>query len=526
MRHLAASLKSGWPWWWGFGLLIALPALALAVLGLRAVRVERVEREQQAREQQTQIARLADAAISNALAALEATLLRDEASEARRADGVTAPEAFVFSFDQQGVLAFPRERVWFGEATRFRTAEWSPATQQLIEQAQAAEAQARQREAVTLYRRIGAAEPKLGGWAEVCVARIRQQSGEAAALLSDAAWSQSADLTPTGLPVGLMLCPYAERLSERSRFIPLLEQSLASLRSGRWWLSYDERQFYDGELRRLLASVNPNQHAVEDDRLRAMAALERIVRAALPSRRDATTRSYEGGFLLLWSPAQRAPEAWNGLALAQRQMAELIEAALTPLLAGQPFAVVLRETNGEVLWSRLAGNSPPMHTAALRSVVGWELVFSLPNQSSQRSWPEQRELLWYGFILLLVVLLLIGLAMTAGLVRREIELSRMQNEFIAAVSHEFKSPLTSIRLLMERITSGRLRTAEAAGEYYAAIVRETDRLERLVNRLLDAQQLQAGQQQYHFAPTSLTEILTNVVAQMRHRLRQRGSRWN
>src|SRR5262245_38247739 len=71
MRHLAASLKSGWTWWWGFGLLIALPALALALLGLRAVRAERIEREQQVREQQTQIARLADAALANALSELE-----------------------------------------------------------------------------------------------------------------------------------------------------------------------------------------------------------------------------------------------------------------------------------------------------------------------------------------------------------------------------------------------------------------------------------------------------------------------
>jgi two-component system phosphate regulon sensor histidine kinase PhoR len=122
--------------------------------------------------------------------------------------------------------------------------------------------------------------------------------------------------------------------------------------------------------------------------------------------------------------------------------------------------------------------------------------------------------LWYGFILLLVMMLTIGLAMTARVVRREVELGRMQNEFIAAVSHEFKSPITSIRLLMERITSGRLHSATAMGEYHAAINRETDRLERLVNRLLEAQQIQAGRRQYSFAPTSLRTIIEAAAEQL------------
>ena len=71
MRIVRPELGSRMTWWWGFGLLIAVPALALAILGLRAVRAERIEREQQLRERQTQTARLADAAIRVALAEIE-----------------------------------------------------------------------------------------------------------------------------------------------------------------------------------------------------------------------------------------------------------------------------------------------------------------------------------------------------------------------------------------------------------------------------------------------------------------------
>jgi hypothetical protein len=54
-------------WWWVFGVLIAAPALVLALLGLRAFRADRLEREQQLRDQQGQTAHLADAAIENAI---------------------------------------------------------------------------------------------------------------------------------------------------------------------------------------------------------------------------------------------------------------------------------------------------------------------------------------------------------------------------------------------------------------------------------------------------------------------------
>jgi multidrug efflux pump subunit AcrA (membrane-fusion protein) len=83
MRLLPAWLGRGRTWWWTFGLFIAAPALALAVLGLRAVRLERIERQQQLREQQAQIARLADAALSAALAQIETS---DGSSASRGAE--------------------------------------------------------------------------------------------------------------------------------------------------------------------------------------------------------------------------------------------------------------------------------------------------------------------------------------------------------------------------------------------------------------------------------------------------------
>ncbi|HEX4951185.1 MAG TPA: HAMP domain-containing sensor histidine kinase [Blastocatellia bacterium] len=516
IRHLAASLKSGWTW--GFGLFIAAPALLLALLGLRAVHAERIEREQQVREQQAQIARLADAALMGVWSEMEQSLLRSTAPTAQPA------QDFVFTFTAPDELVFQQDKVWYGETTALpeRAVNWSFATQQLIEQAQAAAAQGRVSVAERLYRRLSQVEPKLRGWAEFCLARNGAQQ-DVLTLFSQLL--RADESTPTGLPVALLLCPYVEQLSpeQRASFAGLLRQTLDNLRQGHWWLSFDERQFYDAELCRLLQSVTTDQPLATDARMDELAVLARIIRRSPPVRREGATHSFEPDaqhcFLLFYAPSPRDSGTWHGRALPPARMAEVIQTTLTPLLSGQPFAAALRTAQGDILWSNLPDNATVLPGAPLRSISGWEIAFSHPVRPGWgRAW------LWYGFILLLVVMLLVGLAMTARVVQREMELSRLQNEFIAAISHEFKSPLTSIRLLMERLTSGRLHEAATAHEYHRAINRETARLERLVNRLLESQQIQAGRKQYHFIATNLGEIAATAVAQLQPQAEAKGIR--
>lgn len=512
MRFLAASFKSGWTWWWGLGLLIAAPALLLALMGLRAVRAERIEREQQVREQQRQLARLADAALTSIWAEMEQSLLRTAQPS------TLPPQDFVFTVTAPDSVVFARDKVWSGESTIVpaRAVNWSLATQQLIEQAQAAEAQGRGRDAVRLYRRLMLVEPRLRGWAEFCLARSATPNNAQGVLtvLSQLLATRSEESTPTGLPVALLLCPYLEQLpaQQRASFAGVVRQTLEHLRQGDWWLSEDERHFYDAELRRLLQSVDASPPLANDARLAELTALARIIHRALPLRRDGVVRSFEReaqqSFLLFYAPSSQASDVWQGRALAAAQMTAVLKTTLTPLFAGQSFAASLRTAQGDILWSNLPENTTVSAIEPLRSISGWEIGFSSP---AQHGWGAQRAWLWYGFILLLVVMLLAGVAMTARVVQRERELSRLQNEFIAAISHEFKSPLTSIRLLMERLTNGRVHDASA---YHGAINRETVRLERLVNRLLESQQIQAGRKQYQFTPADLGEIAATAVAQL------------
>jgi signal transduction histidine kinase len=126
-----------------------------------------------------------------------------------------------------------------------------------------------------------------------------------------------------------------------------------------------------------------------------------------------------------------------------------------------------------------------------------------------------RRLLNYARVVFPIVVLACGLLMTAWIMRRELALTELQSTFVAAVTHEFKSPITSIRLLMERITSGRIASGDSPARYYAAIGAETKRLESLVNRLLESQKLQSGQREYVFRPTAIEALVRDAIERVR-----------
>lgn len=515
MRILPPRLVAGRAWWGLFALLVAVPALALSGLGLRAVRGDRLQAEQQLRTQQQRIAELADAAIQNALTQAAADLRRIDADETGGI-GTIPSDAPTILFQRSGLVVFPRDRVYFGPfgrvpPERARLTDWPPAIARQVDEAQALEIQGRTADAIALYERIGRAETRLQTWSAISAARIRVNAGAAAiSALADAAWAGSGGVTPSGLPAAVVACAASEArpAQERAAFTALLRATLDGVRSGRWWLSADERRFYDKQLRALL------EHAggapPDDARLAELTEIDQVVRQFPPTRRDRASHGVERGtsttFLMVWTPQETDAEAWNGVAVSQRRAVSMVGPVLARFFDGQAFGAALRGASGELLWTH--GPAPASwHREPLRSLRGWEIAFT--HAADQRGF-MRREWLWYGFISVLFLTLLAGIGMTAHIVRREIELTRMQGEFVAAVTHEFKSPITSIRLLLERVATGRV-SAPQADVYYSAIGQETDRLERLVNRLLEAQRIEAGQRRYAFEPHSIEELTHEVV---------------
>jgi signal transduction histidine kinase len=98
-------------------------------------------------------------------------------------------------------------------------------------------------------------------------------------------------------------------------------------------------------------------------------------------------------------------------------------------------------------------------------------------------------------------------------ITREIAVSRLQSDFIAAVSHEFRSPLSSLCQISELLHTDRLPGETARRESFQILFRESQRLRALVERLLDFGRLQNGSPVYRFETIHLRSFIEDLVTQ-------------
>ncbi len=98
---------------------------------------------------------------------------------------------------------------------------------------------------------------------------------------------------------------------------------------------------------------------------------------------------------------------------------------------------------------------------------------------------------------------------------KELELARLKSEFVSTVSHEFRTPLMSIRYLSEMLDSERVQSEGKKKTYYGKIKKESERLSRLIENMLDFSKIETGMKQYRFEDLSLGDLAKEVVDRFR-----------
>lgn len=112
----------------------------------------------------------------------------------------------------------------------------------------------------------------------------------------------------------------------------------------------------------------------------------------------------------------------------------------------------------------------------------------------------------------LVGLLIVGLVATVRSATRERELARLKSDFVSTVSHELKTPLTSIRMFAEMLQEGVAGgDADREARYHAIIVKESERLGLLIANVLDYSQIERGTRRYSARPEPLAEVAGEAV---------------
>ncbi|MBN2861752.1 MAG: GHKL domain-containing protein [Bacteroidales bacterium] len=116
----------------------------------------------------------------------------------------------------------------------------------------------------------------------------------------------------------------------------------------------------------------------------------------------------------------------------------------------------------------------------------------------------------YIFIAI-VIILAFGLIFTLQSVNNEMRLSKMKSYFMSTVSHEFKSPLTSIRQMAEMLVDGRVSSPERQLKYHTSILQQSERLSHLIDNILDFSKMEEGQKIFQFEKADITLVVKDIV---------------
>ena len=175
----------------------------------------------------------------------------------------------------------------------------------------------------------------------------------------------------------------------------------------------------------------------------------------------------------------------------------------------------------------VVGPAPRADAAAVRvapSETGlpWTLVVNQTGASlAAAEFAGRRQLLSVG--LAAILLLLCGASYFAWRVmRRELAVARLQTDFVSAVSHEFRTPLTSLRHVTELLEESDDVPRERRLALYESLARNTERLRRLVESLLDFSRMESGKRPFDMELLEAGALAAAVVAAFEKEVAGRG----
>lgn len=102
------------------------------------------------------------------------------------------------------------------------------------------------------------------------------------------------------------------------------------------------------------------------------------------------------------------------------------------------------------------------------------------------------------------------------------ELNEQKSMFVSTVSHDLKTPLTSIKIFSEMLLDNEKTLSDNSKNHLEIIEGETDRLTRLINNVLDFSKIEKGVRVYSFREIHFNKIVKDVIELMRYTLKMRG----
>jgi signal transduction histidine kinase len=367
--------------------------------------------------------------------------------------------------------------------------------------------------------------PALRAAALVRLGRSLRKAGrnqEALAAYSDLA---ALDSTPvSGLPAGLVAreaqCSLFEASGRRDDLRREAAALLGDLENGRWRLARSAYEFRADEARRWLGSeATPPQPA---DGSAISDAVENLTEQWLKNPESSAGRrvhmAHSAPVLLVW---RATPDRLLALVAGPRCVTSIWSGALSD----KRIRLALTDPQGGVIFGNLPAPSAGFAVrAAAVTGLPWTIYVASADPAEAVSGLAARRRLLLAGLSILAFLLLISSYFIVRAMTRELAVARLQSDFVASVSHEFRSPLTSMRQLSSMLVQGRLPTEEQRQRSYELLAGESGRLERLVEGLLDFGLMEAGEARYRLESIDGKELVRDIVEAFQRTVSAKGYR--
>ena len=281
----------------------------------------------------------------------------------------------------------------------------------------------------------------------------------------------------------------------------------ADLYGGRWRLDRSTFDFHAQSLSSRLGQPREPQHAMMLSA--AVAVLWERYRGIGAG--DGISQGHESAWidgrpvLLIWNGTRTTMHA---LAAGPGCLASLSETLATP----PEFALTLVDAAGHVVVGTAPPRSVPLAVRpAADTGLPWTIKMATIDVTSGSSRAAARRVLLFAGLAMLSLLVAGGGTVVWRATARELAAARLQSDFVSAVSHEFRTPLTSMGHLTELLADGIVKTDEARGQYYSLLLQETRRLHRLVESLLNFTRMEAGRFRFRFERIDPGQLAAQVV---------------
>jgi signal transduction histidine kinase len=497
----------------------------LGWFGWRILEQDRALEGQRVQERLGQVADLVSANLQRNLAGLEeritnlatlpdAALTREASHDAQE----LGSDAMLVVFRPEGIDSYPRSRLLFYPSLPVPK---EPA-QRVLAAAESYEFREKDyTNAVAAYRElVRSHDITIRAGALLREARVLRKMHQADGAL--AIYEELAKLDPVpvgGLPAGLLArAASCELLFEMKRPAELAREADAlyrQLTGGRWKLARATYRFY---VQQVSAWVSPYERQVSDQRIDVATALATGVDSLWDEwqriRQGETTPAgrrslwvYDHSVFLLW---RSTPDRLAGLVAAPRYFEEQWQGPMQPF-ERRGMQVTLMDAEGHpVLGQNPSASSHQVTRTTSDTQLPWTLRVASTNSGAEVAESASRRRLLFAGLGLMALVVLAGSYFIARAVTRELEVARLQSDFVSAVSHEFRTPLASLLQLSELLADERVST-DRQREYYQSLLRETQRLRRLVEGLLDFGRMEAGSREYRFELIETARLVQSVA---------------